>query len=237
MGTHPIGHTRPVTDARNYVKYTFLKVDPAWRRRTSEERAADKREFAAACSDFAEDHYPRAYSLVGTRGDCDLMVRTIATVARPDPRAPRAAQPERPDALRGDRPLLSRDDEGVAGLGPAGPAARPARRGGREAPDRLSDVEEARGYRLDRRRTDAGDARPHRGGAPFHRHRNTAYSFGLDDQEFVVAFDADDPADFLDLVQELRSTESAAYMSPRRRSSPACGYPSSGRSTHWTARS
>jgi chlorite dismutase len=40
---------------------------------------------------------------------------------------------------------------------------------------------------------------------------NTAYSFGLDDQEFVVAFDADDPADFLDLVQELRATESSAY--------------------------
>ena len=40
---------------------------------------------------------------------------------------------------------------------------------------------------------------------------NTTYSFGLDDQEFVVAFDADDPAEFLDLVQELRSTESSAY--------------------------
>ena len=32
-----------------------------------------------------------------------------------------------------------------------------------------------------------------------------------DDQEFVVAFDADDPSDFLDLVQELRATESSAY--------------------------
>jgi chlorite dismutase len=40
---------------------------------------------------------------------------------------------------------------------------------------------------------------------------NTAYSFGLDDQEFVVAFDADNPAEFLDLVQELRATESSAY--------------------------
>jgi chlorite dismutase len=40
---------------------------------------------------------------------------------------------------------------------------------------------------------------------------NTSYSFGLDDQEFVVAFDADDPSEFLDLVQELRTTESAAY--------------------------
>jgi chlorite dismutase len=40
---------------------------------------------------------------------------------------------------------------------------------------------------------------------------NTAYSFGLDDQEFVVSFNTDDPSDFLDLVHELRSTESSAY--------------------------
>ena len=40
---------------------------------------------------------------------------------------------------------------------------------------------------------------------------NTSYSFGLDDQEFVVAFETDDPAAFLDLVQRLRTTESSAY--------------------------
>ncbi len=40
---------------------------------------------------------------------------------------------------------------------------------------------------------------------------NTTYSFGLDDQEFVVAFEADSPAEFLDLVQELRETESSKY--------------------------
>ena len=40
---------------------------------------------------------------------------------------------------------------------------------------------------------------------------NTTYSFGLDDQEFVVAFETDDPADFLDLVQRLRTTESSEY--------------------------
>ena len=40
---------------------------------------------------------------------------------------------------------------------------------------------------------------------------NTAYSFGLDDQEFVVSFEGDDPGEFLDLVQELRGTESSSY--------------------------
>ena len=40
---------------------------------------------------------------------------------------------------------------------------------------------------------------------------NTTYSFGIDDQEFVVAFETNDIADFLDLVQELRETEASAY--------------------------
>ena len=40
---------------------------------------------------------------------------------------------------------------------------------------------------------------------------NTSYSFGLDDQEFVVAFETDDRGDFLDLVQRLRTTESSLY--------------------------
>lgn len=40
---------------------------------------------------------------------------------------------------------------------------------------------------------------------------NTTYSFGLDDQDFVVAFETDEPKDFLDLVMELRETEASLY--------------------------
>ena len=40
---------------------------------------------------------------------------------------------------------------------------------------------------------------------------NTTYSYGLDDQEFVVAFEGDQPAEFLDLVMELRESEASAY--------------------------
>ena len=64
--------------ARHFVKYTFLKVDPAWRRLDDEQRAADKREFIAACEDFADGHLLRAFSLVGTRGDADLMLLSQA---------------------------------------------------------------------------------------------------------------------------------------------------------------
>jgi chlorite dismutase len=40
---------------------------------------------------------------------------------------------------------------------------------------------------------------------------NTTYSFGMDDQEFVVAFETDYPEDFLDLVQRLRESQGSAY--------------------------
>ncbi len=48
-----------------------------------------------------------------------------------------------------------------------------------------------------------------------HRYPNvrihTAYSFGIDDQEFVVAFEVDDVREFLALVADLRETEASAY--------------------------
>lgn len=40
---------------------------------------------------------------------------------------------------------------------------------------------------------------------------NTTYSFGLDDQDFVVAFESESASEFLDLVQELRETESSRF--------------------------
>lgn len=40
---------------------------------------------------------------------------------------------------------------------------------------------------------------------------NTTYSFGLDDQEFVVAFETECPGGFLDLAMPLRETKSSLY--------------------------
>ena len=40
---------------------------------------------------------------------------------------------------------------------------------------------------------------------------NTTYSYGLDDQEFVLAFESDSPEDFLNLVMRLRETEASMY--------------------------
>jgi chlorite dismutase len=40
---------------------------------------------------------------------------------------------------------------------------------------------------------------------------NTGYSFGIDDQDFVVAFEGDDPREFVTLLMQLRETEASRY--------------------------
>jgi chlorite dismutase len=197
---------------RNFVKFTFIRVDPAWRRLPQDERAVHKREFAAACQDFAEDHYLRTYSLVGTRGDCDLMVRSAAVSLDPIhelhvllnqsglmrwgqiAHSYLAMTKESPYSDDPDKPLEPRQGADSKYL-----IVYPMWK--KREWYRLSDEERMRVMR-----DHIAVARK------FTRiETNTSYSFGLDDQEFVVAFDADDPSEFLDLVQELRGTESAAY--------------------------
>src|SRR5256885_1706501 len=65
---------RAMEPIRTFVKFTFFKLDPEWHRRDPELRAEDKREFLAACEDYATDRSLRAYSTVGTRGDTDLLL-------------------------------------------------------------------------------------------------------------------------------------------------------------------
>ncbi len=40
---------------------------------------------------------------------------------------------------------------------------------------------------------------------------HTTYSFGIDDQEFMTAFECEEPVDFLHLMMTLRETEASTY--------------------------
>jgi chlorite dismutase len=198
-------------ERRNFVKFTFVKVDPAWRRRAAEERARDKREFAAACHEFGERHFLRAYSLVGTRGDCDLMVRAIAPSLEPIHEL---------HVLLNQSGLMRWADVAYSYLAMTKPSVYAdeqtplePRPGADSAYLIVYPMWKKREWyalpaeermRIMRSHIEVG-----------RRHGtieiNTAYSYGIDDQEFVVSFDADDPGEFLDLVHELRGTESSAY--------------------------
>ena len=204
-------HNRRVSASRNFVKFTFLKVDPAWRRRKAADRARDKREFAAACAEFGIDHYLRGYSLVGTRGDADLMIRAVCPTLEPIHEL---------HVLLNQTGLLQWADIAHSYLAmtkssPYSDEPTPT------APRPGSDSRYLIVYPMWKKREwyllpAEERMRIMRGHIEIGRRYssidiNTAYSYGLDDQEFVVSFDADEPGEFLDLVHELRGTESSSY--------------------------
>ena len=194
---------------RHVVKYTFLKVDPAWRRLPEEQRAADKREFVAACEDFAAERLLRAFSTVGTRGDTDLMLLAQATslerihefhvVLAQSGLMKWCMQPY--SFLAMTKPS-EYSDESRLEVRPAHskylfvyPFVKTREWYALPADQRWTIMQEH--IKVGREYPDID--------------LNTSYSFGLDDQEFVVAFEGDDPARFLDLVQRLRTTEASRY--------------------------
>ena len=194
---------------RHFVKYTFLHVDPAWRRLPAEQRATDKREFVAACEDFAVDHLLRAFSTVGTRGDCELMLLSQSvSLDRIHEFHVVLAQTglmkwaEIPYSYLAMTKVSEYSDESRLEVRPAHakylfvyPFVKTRDWYRLPADERWRIMQEH--IRL---------------GKEFPQiELNTSYSFGLDDQEFVVAFETDRPADFLDLVQRLRTTESSLY--------------------------
>src|ERR687894_770934 len=194
---------------RQFVNYTFLKVDPAWRRLDADERVRHKREFMAACEDFASERLLRAFSLMGTRGDADLLLLSQATNL---------------ERIHEFHVVLSQS-------GLMGWAETPYSFLAMTKPSEYSDES-----RLEVRPQHSKylfvypfvKTREWYGVDPKERWRimqehirvgkeypdvdlNTSYSFGLDDQEFVVAFETDEPARFLDLVQRLRTTEASSF--------------------------
>ncbi len=177
---------------RHFVKYTFLKVDPAWRRLDEDERSRHKREFLAACEDFASERLLRAFSLVGTRGDADLLLLTPGDEPRADPRVPRRARPERPDEVVRDAVLVPGDDQAVRVLRRVAARGPPGARASTCSSTRSSRRASGTGCRP----TSAGGScrSTSRSAASIPQiDLNTSYSFGLDDQEFVVAFETDEP--------------------------------------------
>jgi len=195
---------------RTFIKFTFLKIDPAWQRRDTEQRAQDKREFLAACEDYRTDRPLRAYSTVGTRGDTDLLlvsqsanlddIHTFHVVMQQSGLAKWASIPysylamtkRSPYSEENARQQLLVSERKYAFVYPM---EKKREWYGLEGEERM---------RIMRSHIETGRKYPQ-------ITINTAYSFGIDDQEFVVSFECDDPGDFLDLVQELRGTESSAW--------------------------
>ena len=194
---------------RHFVKYTFLKVDPAWRRLELEQREQGKREFLAACEDFADGHMLQGFSLVGTRGDTDLMLLCEAE---------NLERIHEFHVVLGQSGLMkwSQTPYSFLGMRKSSEYSEDERMAPRAMRGKYVFVypfvksREWYGLPADERwRIMQGHIEVGREYPTVDNH--TTYSFGLDDQEFVVAFDTDDVGTFLDLVQRLRTTEASRY--------------------------
>lgn len=198
---------------RQTVKFSFFRVDPAWRGLPVSAREEGKRGFIDAVDRFADRLQVRAYSIVGMRGDADFLLWQIGenmddlqglhTALLSTPMAPYLAMPYSYLAMTRRSVYVSPS----------------------EASDRLHlhpaesrylfvypFVKTRSWYQLSLEERQALMDEHIRVGRKYPSVKlNTTYSFGLDDQEFVVSFETDEPADFLDLVMELREAKSSLY--------------------------
>ncbi len=216
--TQPEQATAPAKpkQPRQLVRFTFYKLDPQWQRLPAELRERGKHELTAIFAEWADRSLMRSYSLYGLRSDCDFMLWQ-ATYDVEDLQAisSRIRRSAMGPYLSETHALLSMTKRSVY----VGKNARGAH------DPRLVITPEDRKYLFvypfvktrpwyalpmeDRKRMMNEHIRV---GLKYPSvSLNTTYSFGLDDQEFVVAFETDSISDFLDLVQELRETEASRY--------------------------
>ena len=213
--------TAQVTTARQHIRFSFYRVRPEWRLRPATERAADREEVAAVVREIGDRQgvLIRPYSLVGTRGDADLLLWLVSEriddlhefSARLN-RTRLAAYLESPYSyfsMTKQSMYVEKhqhaDQEGRSNRLVIAPS-------GRRYLFVYPFVKTRAWYRLS---ADERQRQMSEHIAMGHKYPgvkiNTTYSFGLDDQEFVVAFESDSVADFLDLVNEMRGSEASTY--------------------------
>ena len=201
---------------RQLVRFTFYKLDPQWQLLSPETRQRGKQELLAIIEEQEQRALIRTYSLYGLRSDCDLMLwQATYDIEDLQGLSSRLRRSALGPYLRETRAFLSMTKRSVyVGKNPRG--AHDPRLVITPADKKYlfvyPFVKTRAWYALpleDRKRMMNEHIRI---GLTFPSVRlNTTYSFGLDDQEFVVAFETDSVSDFLDLVQTLRETEASAY--------------------------
>ncbi|MEI7892304.1 MAG: chlorite dismutase family protein [Myxococcales bacterium] len=203
---------------RQFVSFGFFKVDPAWRRLPLDQRARHKAEFADVYDRHAKAGTVicRSYSTVGIRADADLMLWRISTELD-------AIQDMTAELLRtgiGGWLAPSHNLLGMTKQSQYADKLHPEHEGARLriVPGRARYIfvypfVKTREWYLMTQHARQGIMDEHIFvGTRYSRVKlNTTYSFGIDDQDFLVAFETNHPGDFVDLVQELRETESSRF--------------------------
>ncbi|MEI7925953.1 MAG: chlorite dismutase family protein [Chloroflexota bacterium] len=211
--THGGGTPRGVQS----VKFSFFRVSDRTRRASKTARADLGKRLTRLLEESSKNMLTRVYSTIGTRGDTDFLVWQAHDELRPITdwhaellRSPLGGALERPHSFLSmtmrslytndlheglEKRTRIRTDGGVNQYLFVYPMAKtrpwyelPAEDRQRMMNEHIEIGHKYHGIKI-----------------------NTTYSYGLDDQEFVVAFEGDDPGEFLALVRELRDSEASSY--------------------------
>jgi chlorite dismutase len=218
MAGHPHGgEPSSAPPRRQYVSFSFYQVDAAWRRLPEAERAAGKAAFAAVVESCAADGVILVpYTLVGLRGDADIMLWRIAYDLEPlAAMGTKLLATPLGGYLRVPYAYLAQSKRSVYvdKIDPEHDASRLRVQPGRYKYNMVYPFVKTREWYLLHKSARQGIMDEHiEIGNRFPSVKlNTTYSFGLDDQEFMLAFETDEPGDFVDLVMALRESESSRY--------------------------
>ena len=202
---------------RFFVSYSFYKVAPEWRRLPCEERQRQKAELLARLDAFDPSVQVRSYTTMGMRGDTDFLLWKVSPELEPLQRlATTVAASDLGAYLTTPHNFLAmtRRSSYVAQHSHPGQEGRRTTviPSGAKYFFVYPFVKTHGWYQLPFAERQRMMDEHIKVGHEFPTVKiNTTYSFGLDDQEFVVGFETDSPSDFLDLVMKLREAEQRPY--------------------------
>jgi chlorite dismutase len=201
---------------RQFVNFTFYSARSEWRMLGDDEKAACKESFKRSVDDFREKLLIHTYSTVGLRSNADFMIWRIGCALDPM---------QEMTACLNSTPMAKYIEPRHSFLSMTKRSMYIEKSCAEHTEDRVHFIPGRTDYlflcpllrtrewysRPQEQRQEMIDENLRIGSKYRSVKLHTTYSFGLDDQEFVVAFETDSPSDFLDLFQELRESRASCF--------------------------
>jgi chlorite dismutase len=206
----------PDRQRRQFLRFAFYRLDPVFQRLPADARRAAGKEFVELVRTWeaSDDLILRTYSLVGLRADVDFMLWQIAF----DPLHFMAFEATIRRSQLGAYLNQVHSFLSLQRRSPYVNKSKGAGEGVELVPGQgrflfvYPFVKTRAWYRLSPHARQGMMDEHIAASAPFKGvSLNSSYSYGIDDQDFVVAFDSDYPQEFVDLVGRLRYTEASLY--------------------------
>ena len=201
---------------RQFVNFTFYRARPEWRLLVAGDKQRCQEEFVRTVDDFRSKLMVHTYATIGLRTNTDFMIWRIGSDLEPmQEMTGRLNQTAMAKYLEATQSFLSMTKRSMY-IEKDCPE---------HTEDRVHIVPGQSDYlfvfpllrtrewysRPQEQRQEMMDENFRIGSKYRSVKLHTTYSFGLDDQEFVVAFETNNPSDFLDLFQELREAKASCF--------------------------